>query len=226
MELLSVNVGRRKNVAYAGAPSGGTGIDKRPVRGPVAVAAPGAKGVGGSGMAGDEICDLRHHGGNDQAVYAYAREDLDAWQHTLGRPLPDGAFGENLTTSGVDVSGARIGERWRVGSDLVLEVTSGRIPCRTFQGHLDEKGWVKRFTEEGAPGAYLRVVVPGEIRAGDPIEIVHRPAHEVTVALQFRAVTTEKALLPELLAAGDALHPETAERARKYLAQQGAPASP
>ncbi|MEV0255980.1 MOSC domain-containing protein [Streptomyces sp. NPDC050732] len=225
MELLSVNVGRRKAAEYTGAPSGHTGIDKRPVPGPVRVAAPGAKGVGGSGLAGDEICDLRHHGGNDQAVYAYAREDLDAWERTLGRDLPDGSFGENLTTSGVDVNGAKIGERWRIGAELVLEVTSGRIPCRTFQGHLGEKGWVKRFTEADAPGAYLRVIEPGEIRAGDRIEILHRPAHEVTVGLQYRAVTTDKSLLPRLLAAGDALHPGTAERARRYLAQQAAAAS-
>ncbi|MEU6989911.1 MOSC domain-containing protein [Streptomyces sp. NPDC046465] len=222
MELLSVNVGRRTLVEHAGAPSGSTGIDKRPVRGPVLVTAPGEKGVGGSGLAGDQISDLRHHGGNDQAVYAYAREDLDAWEATLGRPLPDGSFGENLTTSGVDVTGARIGERWQIGSDLVLEVTSGRIPCRTFQGHLDESGWLKRFTEEGVPGAYLRVIVAGEIRAGDAVRIVHRPEHEVTVGLQFRAVTTERSLLPRLLAAGDALHPGTAERARKYLAQHAA----
>ncbi|MFF1376880.1 MOSC domain-containing protein [Streptomyces sp. NPDC058308] len=222
MELLSVNIGRRRVVEYAGSRSGSTGIDKRPVRGPVLVTAPGAKGVGGSGLAGDQISNLRHHGGNDQAVYAYAREDLDAWQETLGRPLPDGSFGENLTMSGVDVTGARIGERWQIGSDLVLEVTSGRIPCRTFQGHLDEPGWVKRFTGEGAPGAYLRVIVAGEIRAGDAVRIVHRPEHEVTVGLQFRAVTTEKSLLPRLLAAGDALHPETTERARRYLAQHAA----
>ncbi|MFH8607689.1 MOSC domain-containing protein [Streptomyces sp. NPDC018029] len=219
MKLLSVNVGRRKPSDHTAAPSGLTGIDKRPVPGPVRVAAPGAKGVGGSGVEGDEISDLRHHGGDDQAVYAYAREDLDAWERTLGRALPDGSFGENLTTSGVDVNGAKIGERWRIGADLVLEVTSGRIPCRTFQGHLGEKGWIKRFTEGDAPGAYLRVIEPGEIRAGDRIEILHRPAHEVTVGLQYRAVTTEKALLPQLLAAGDALHPETAARARKYVAQ-------
>ncbi len=154
-------------------------------------------------------------------MYAYAREDLDAWERKLGRPLPDGSFGENLTTSGLDVSGAKIGERWRIGADLVLEVTSGRIPCRTFQSHLGERGWVKRFTQEGVPGAYFRVIEPGEIKAGDPVEILHRPAHEVTVALQFRAVTTEKTLLPLLLAAGDALHPEEAERARKYVARSG-----
>ncbi|WP_069886497.1 MOSC domain-containing protein [Streptomyces luteocolor] len=218
MELLSVNVGRPKAVEYSDAPAG-TGIDKQPVEGPVRVTAPGPKGVSGSGLAGDAICDLRHHGGDDQAVYAYAREDLDVWERELGRPLSCGVFGENLTTSGVDVNGAKIGERWRIGPDLVLEVTSGRIPCRTFQGHLDEKGWMKRFTRQCAPGAYLRVIEPGEIRAGDTVEIVRRPEHEVTVALYFRAVTTEQELLPRLLAAGDALHPEATERAHTYVAK-------
>ncbi|MCF3123038.1 MOSC domain-containing protein [Streptomyces arenae] len=218
MELLSVNVGRPKAVGYSDAPAG-TGIDKQPVEGPVRVTAPGPKGVSGSGLAGDTICDLRHHGGDDQAVYAYAREDLDAWERELGRTLSCGVFGENLTTSGVDVNGARIGERWRIGPDLVLEVTSSRIPCRTFQGHLDEKGWMKRFTRQCAPGAYLRVIEPGEIRAGDTVEIVRRPEHEVTVALYFRAVTTEQELLPRLLAAGDALHPEATGRAHTYVAK-------
>ncbi|MEV8016623.1 MOSC domain-containing protein [Streptomyces sp. NPDC086554] len=221
MKLLSVNLGRLRAVEYTDAPSGGTGIDKQPADGAVRVTPPGEKGVGGSGLAGDEVCDLRHHGGNDQAVYAFAREDLDQWEHTLGRPLANGGFGENLTTSGLDVSGAKIGERWRVGSHLLLEVTSSRIPCRTFQGHVGEKAWVKRFTQQGAPGAYLRVIEPGEIRGGDAIEIVHRPDHEVTVAFQFRAVTTEKNLLPRLLAAGDALHPESIESARKYVEKYG-----
>lgn len=221
MKLLSVNLGRFKAVEYTDAPSGGTGIDKQPAEGAVRVAAPGAKGVAGSGVAGDEVCDLRHHGGNDQAVYAYAREDLDAWERLLGHPLANGSFGENLTTYGLDVSGAKIGERWRVGPDLLLEVTSGRIPCQTFQGHLGETKWVRRFTRQGAPGAYLRVIEPGEIRGGDPIEVVHRPGHDITVALQFRAVTTERTLLPGLLAAGDALHPEAAETARKYVAKYG-----
>jgi MOSC domain-containing protein YiiM len=221
MKLLSLNIARPRAVPYTDHPEGVTGIDKRPVDGPVRVAAPGPKGVGASGLAGDAVCDLRHHGGNDQAVYAVAREDLDDWGRELGRPLASGAFGENLTTQGLDVSGARIGERWRVGSEVVLEVTCGRIPCRTFQGHLGEQRWVKRFTQKGAPGAYLRVIEPGEIRAGDPIEIVHRPDHEVTVALAFRAETTERTLLPRVLAAGDALHPELLEMAEKYVARQG-----
>ncbi|WP_324789115.1 MOSC domain-containing protein [Streptomyces sp. H51] len=220
MELLSVNVGRARPVPYTDQPQGLTGIDKRPADGPVRVAAPGPKGVGASGLAGDAVCDTRHHGGDHQAVYAVAREDLDGWERELGRSLANGAFGENLTTLGLDVSGALIGERWRIGPEVVLEVTCGRIPCRTFQGHMGEKGWVKRFTLKGAPGAYLRVIHPGEIRAGDPVEIVHRPGHDVTVALQFRAATTERALLPRLLAAVDALHPEAAEAVRKYTARQ------
>ncbi|MFH8731788.1 MULTISPECIES: MOSC domain-containing protein [unclassified Streptomyces] len=221
MKLLSLNVGRPEASEHTDQAEGVTGIDKQAVPGPVRVAAPGPKGVGASGLEGDAVCDMRHHGGDDQAVYAFAREDLDEWQGTLGRDLRNGSFGENLTTEGVDVTGAKIGERWRVGSDLVLEVASGRIPCRTFQGHLGEKGWVKRFTARAAPGAYLRVIEPGAIRAGDTIEIVHRPDHEVTVAFQFRAVTTERELLPRLLVAADALDPEAVETARMYVAKYG-----
>jgi MOSC domain-containing protein YiiM len=222
MRVLTVNLGRPQPVPYTDQPEGVTGIDKKPADGPVRVTAPGPKGAGGSGLAGDAVCELRHHGGDDQAVYAYAREDLDDWERELGRSLANGCFGENLTTDGLDVSGALIGERWRIGARLVLEVTSGRIPCRTFQGHLGERGWVKRFTQKGATGAYLRVIEPGEIRAGDPIEVVHRPDHGVTAAMQFRAVTTERELLPRLLAAGESLHSETLAAARKYAAvQQG-----
>ncbi|MBD3548028.1 MOSC domain-containing protein [Streptomyces sp. JV180] len=222
MKLLTVNTGRPRPSTHTDGPDGLTGIDKRPAQGPVEVRDPGPKGAGGSGLAGDAVCDLRHHGGSDQAVYAYAREDLDAWERELGgRTLANGVFGENFTTLGVDVSGALIGERWQVGTDLVLEVTSGRIPCRTFAGHLGEQGWVRRFTQHGVTGAYLRVVEPGTVRAGDPVEIVHRPDHEVTAALQFRAVTTERTLLPALLAAGDALHPEALRKAREYTARQG-----
>ncbi|MEU6087472.1 MOSC domain-containing protein [Streptomyces sp. NPDC047085] len=220
MKLLSVNLGRPRPVPYTDQAQGVTGIDKQPADGPVRVAAPGPKGVGASGVAGDSVCDLRHHGGDHQAVYAFAREDLDGWERELGRSLPNGRFGENLTTEGLDVSGALIGERWRIGSEVVLEVASGRIPCRTFQGHLGEQGWVRRFTRKGAPGAYLRVIEPGEIQAGDPIEIVRRPDHGVTVEMQFRAVTTERELLPRLLAAAEALDPEALAAARKYVADQ------
>jgi MOSC domain-containing protein YiiM len=220
MKLLSGNGGQARPVPDTSQPEGLTGIDKRPVDGPVTVSAPGPKGTAGSGLAGDAVCDLKHHGGDDQAVYAFAREDLDQWERELGRTLATGCFGENITTGGLDVSGALVGERWRIGPTVVLQVTSGRIPCRTFQGHLGERGWVKRFTRKGATGAYLRVIEPGEIRAGDRVEIVHRPPHGVTAAMEFRATTTERELLPQLLVAAADLHPETLAAARKYIAAQ------
>jgi MOSC domain-containing protein YiiM len=157
---------------------------------------------------------VNHHGGGDQAVYAYAREDLDWWEPELGRPLANGVFGENLTTAGLEVNGALIGERWRAGPDVVLEVSCPRIPCATFQGWLERAGWVKRFTLTARPGAFLRVIEPGEIRAGDRVEIVHRPGHDVTVALAFRAMTLEPELLARLLVA-DALPEEGKELARR-----------
>ncbi|MFG3504618.1 MOSC domain-containing protein [Streptomyces sp. NPDC047821] len=222
MRVLTVNVGRPKAVGYSDSASGTTGIDKRPAEGPVRVADPGPKGEGGSGVAGDAVCDLRHHGGTHQAVYAFAREDLDHWEAELGRPLANGSFGENLTTAGYDVNGALIGERWRVGS-AVLEVASGRVPCRTFASWLEQKGWVRRFTAHAAPGAYLRVVEAGEIRAGDGIEVVHRPDHEVTVAFAFRAFTLRRELLPRTLAAGEALDPDVREAALAYAARATRP---
>ncbi|MEV7373489.1 MOSC domain-containing protein [Streptomyces sp. NPDC090301] len=217
MTLLSVNVGRAKAVDYTEAASGLTAIDKRPVEGPVRIEAPGAPGVGKSGLAGDTVCDLRFHGGDDRAAYAFAREDLDRWESELGRPLANGCFGENLTTRDLDVNGALIGERWRIGEEVVLEVTGGRIPCRTFAGFLEEKGWVKRFTRsEAGPGALLRVIVPGEIRAGDPITVVHRPDHDITVALLHRAATTERTLLPRTLVAAEWMESGLLALARQY----------
>ncbi|OEU85284.1 sulfurase [Streptomyces abyssalis] len=214
MNLLSVNVAKPLRApSYTDAPGSLTGIDKRPASGPVGVSAPGPKGTGGSALADDTIGDMRHHGGDHQAVYAYAREDLDGWARELGRDLDPGCFGENLTTEGLDVNGARIGERWLIGDQVVLEVTAPRIPCRTFAGWLDERGWVKRFTERALPGAYLRVVQPGAVCAGDGVVIVHRPDHEVTVSFLFRALTREPELLPRVLAAGDALHPEARGKA-------------
>jgi MOSC domain-containing protein YiiM len=205
--VLSVNMGSAMPSPHSAI--GVTGIDKRPVQGRVAVRDPGPKGRGASGLAGDSVADLRNHGGSDQAVYAYAREDLDTWQVALGRPLQNGAFGENLTVEGLDLAQARVGERWRVGAALVLEVAAPRIPCRTFAGWLGERGWERRFTRRGASGAYLRVIAPGDVCASDPIEVVLRPPHDVTIGLMFRALTTEPALLPRLLAAGEALPQET-----------------
>lgn len=179
-----------------------TAIDKRPV--------PGRITVRRLGVEGDRQYDTRHHGGPDQAVYAYAGEDLDCWAGELGRELRPGAFGENLSTEGVDVTGAVIGERWRIGAQgsvsgemsdhadefdgvgrsggsggVVVEVTMPRIPCATFQGFMGEPRWVKRFFAHGAPGAYLRVLAEGTVAAGDSIEVHDRPAHGVTIGEVF-----------------------------------------
>jgi MOSC domain-containing protein YiiM len=212
--VLSVNLGRAQPTAHSSVRV--TAIDKRPVDGPIDVRAPGAKRGGlGSGLVGDDVCDHRYHGGDDQAVYAFAREDLDRWAEVLGRPLGNGCFGENLTTTGLDVTGARIGERWRIGPGLVLEVSSPRIPCRTFAGWLGAHGWIKRFTQAARPGAYLRVVEPGRVQRGDAIDIVDRPQHEVTIGVVFRALTREPLLLEAVLAAGALPEADRADAQRK-----------
>lgn len=181
-----------------------TAIGRRPVEGPVMVRAPGTL-RGHSGLEGDVIGDHKHHGGDAQAVYAFAREDLDRWELSLGRPLPDGIFGENLTTLGLRPEQALIGERWLVGEDLLLQVTSPRTPCKVFATWLEERGWIRRFTADGRPGAYLSVLSPGPVKAGDRVRVVHRPAHEVTVAKALAAFTTKPGTLRDLLAAGDDL---------------------
>jgi MOSC domain-containing protein YiiM len=166
-----------------------SGIDKRPVAGRVAVRP--------LGLDGDVQVNRRYHGGEGQAVYAYAQEDADWWKSELGRELPAGRFGENLRTAGLDLTGAVLGERWQVGTAL-LEVSSCRIPCANFERFWGVPRLVKRFTAHGASGAYLRVLEPGEVGAGDPVTVVHRPDHGVTTGLLFRAYTTAKARLPEV----------------------------
>jgi MOSC domain-containing protein YiiM len=204
--IASVNVAAVL-VSSAAADSGRTGIDKRAVDGRVALR--------DDHVAGDHIADTPHHGGYDQAVYAYAREDAAWWAAELGRDLLPGSFGENLSTEGVDVTGAVIGERWAVGSAL-LEVSSPRIPCRTFAGFWDVHDLVKRFTVRAWPGAYLRIVAEGDVAAGDPIEIVHRPAHGVTIGEVFRCFTGERELAPRL-ATADELPERYRDRIRTWL---------
>src|SRR3954447_13694193 len=153
-----------------------TAIDKR--------ARDGRLEVGVEGFALDTQVDRRYHGGEQQALYAYADEDAAWWAAELDREITPGLFGENLRTTGIDVSGAEIGERWRIGEGpdaVVLEVTMPRTPCMTFQKRMALRGWIKRFTRAGLLGAYLRVVVPGTIAAGDPVTVVARPGHGVRV---------------------------------------------
>ncbi|TCC31070.1 MOSC domain-containing protein [Kribbella speibonae] len=199
-KLLSLNIADPRSPKQTNARR--TAIGKRPVAHRLAVTPPaprGAPGSSGSGLAGDWTADLRNHGGPDQAICAYGREDLDLWQRQLGRTLPNGSFGENLTIEGLAVSDALIGERWRIGDLLVLEISATRMPCRGFAEWIGEAEWVKRFTHQGLPGAYLRVITPGEITAGDRIEVIHRPTHGITSAVAFRALTGDRDLLPRLI---------------------------
>jgi MOSC domain-containing protein YiiM len=218
-KVLSVNVARVRTNPDPRAVSNATGIDKVAATEPVMVRAPGPMHGGlGSGLVGDTIGNPKFHGGDDQAVYVYAREDLDGWESQLRRELTNGMFGENLTTSGIEVTAARIGERWRVGTDgLILEVSAPRTPCRTFQAFLNLSHWIKTFVQAGIPGAYFRVIEPGSVRAGDAITIDYRPDHEVTIGLVFRARMTEPELLPQVLVA-DALSAELKDYARRRVA--------
>ena len=186
---MSVNVARVRANPDLRAQSKLTGIDKVAATEPVMVRAPGSMHGGlGSGLVGDTIGNHKVHGGDDQAVYAYAREDL---------------------------------ERWRIGTEgLVLEVSAPRTPCRTFAAFLHLNQWIKTFTQAGKPGAYLRVISPGAVRAGDPIAIDYRPDHDVTIGLVFRARMTEPELLPRLLVA-DALSAELKSYARRRVASSG-----
>ena len=194
-----------------------TAIDKRPVAGPVACHR--------LGIAGDTQVDVQHHGGVDQAVYAYAREDSDWWAGELAREIPPGVFGENLATEGVDVTGAVIGARWQVGEPGVgpiLKVRSPRVPCRTFQAWSKEPHWVKRFTDHGAPGAYLAVEVEGVISAGDAVEVLSAPAHGVTIGEVFAKRRGDLARLRLLVESDDDLDPVLRAEVEKTLELAGA----
>jgi MOSC domain-containing protein YiiM len=192
--VVSVNVGRVVEAAWAGRPRR-TAIEKRPVAGPVRVHT--------LGLDGDEIGDTRFHGGTHQAVYAFASEDLAHWSGLLGRPLRPGLFAENLTTAGMDLNQAVLGEHWRVGTALLSPVDV-RTPCNTFRTWMDRQGldatsWVKRFAAEARPGPYLRVLEQGVVEAGDPVVVEHRPDHGVTVETMFAALMSDPSRLPELL---------------------------
>ncbi len=198
--VRSVNVGSAE--AIEGGKGIPTGIGKRPVE-TLEIRDPGPKHGGlGSGVVGDFIGDVAHHGGNGQAVYAVAREELDWWGRELGRDLPDGLFGENLTIEGMDVDDAVLGERWAVGDEVVLEVSGPRIPCQTFAARMAEPHWVKRFAARARSGAYLSVVTPGTVRRGDGIRVVSRPDHGIDVPTTFRAFMGDRAAVARILGAG------------------------
>ncbi|MBS4751243.1 MOSC domain-containing protein [Nocardioides sp. zg-ZUI104] len=214
--VLTVSVGRPQAKEWAGL--GSTAIDKR--------AADGRVRVGELGLTGDEVGDVVHHGGREQAVHAYAREDLDFWEAELGRPIRDGLFGENLTTRGIDLNALEIGARLRVGDDgVLLEVSYVRTPCNDFKGWMGETGydataWVKRYAQALRPGPYFRVLAVGTVGAGDAIEVVQRPAHGITVRDMFVALNLDRSRLPELLAV-EGLTPKARRKAEDFLASRG-----
>jgi MOSC domain-containing protein YiiM len=184
--LASVNVGRPAQVSVRRGRPVYSAIAKAPVEGRVRVA--------GVNVEGDQQADLRVHGGPDKAVYAYAAEDTAWWQQELGRPLGPGMFGENLTVEGVDVTGAVVGERWRVGT-VELEVCQPRQPCFKLGLRFGDPRMLRRFALASRPGAYLRIVAEGELGEGDVLEVGPRPAHGVTVGLVADAILLDHALL-------------------------------
>ena len=184
-----------------------TGIWKRPVEGRVPV-----RGVN---VAGDDQGDRSVHGGPDKAVYAYAREDTDWWERELGKELPHGVFGENLTLRGVDVTGALIGERWRIGS-VLLEVSEPRFPCWKLGLRFGDPKMLKRFAAARRPGAYLRIAEEGELGGADEVVVVARPAHDLTIAAFAHAYLEDHSQLPRLLI------PEVSEAWRDWVRDRAA----
>lgn len=170
MRLVSVNVGRAEHIPGHTA---ATGINKRPVAGPVR--------IGPYGLEHDAVMDTKHHGGLDQAVYLYGEPDYEYWAAELGRPLPPGLFGENLTVAGLESGRINIGDRLQVG-EVLLEVTSPRNPCSTFQAQMaGERHWVKRFMKAQRLGIYARVLEPGMVEAGMPVRFTPFAGEAISV---------------------------------------------
>jgi MOSC domain-containing protein YiiM len=206
-----VNIARARLLMMGTGPQK-TGIFKQPVAGRVELR--------DDAVAGDRVVDTAVHGGYDKAVYAYAAEDYDWWMEQLGRELPRGWFGENLTTVGVAIADAAIGERWRVGTAL-LEVSEPRQPCSTLGAKMGDQRFVKAFARALRLGTYLRIIEPGDVGAGDPIEIVERPGHGITIGLLSRVLFEDSTLGPRILAA-DKLTDGWRARGEKLAARAGA----
>lgn len=190
--VLSVNVGMPRDV-NTGRRTVRTAIWKDPVEGRVAV-----RGVN---LDGDDQADRTVHGGSDKAVYAYAHEETLIWQRELGRDLGNAPFGENLTTEGIDVSGALLGERWRIGTTL-LEAVQPRLPCFKLGLRIGDPGFPRQFARASRPGAYLRIIKPGHVEAGDAIEVdlSNLPDHGVTMRTVSDAILLDHHLIPQVLA--------------------------
>ena len=188
-KLLSVNVTAIIHHEDWAGSVGKTGIDKRSILGRVAIE--------NDGVEGDSVLDTKNHGGKDQAVYAYAREDANWWEKEIGLAIENGKFGENLTTIGVDVTNAVIGEIWKIGT-TTLQVTMPRIPCKVFEGFWQRPSLIKEFTQAQRPGAYLRILEEGYLSAEDEIEIQSIPKHGITIKDLFAAKSGERSKIKDI----------------------------
>jgi MOSC domain-containing protein YiiM len=211
--VRAVCVGSAQTYRFSPEREEASAIDKRSVDGVVP--------VGAEGLEGDTQVDRRFHGGIERAVYAYAQADADHWIAVLQREVPPGLLGENLRIDGLDVSGAHVGERWRSSRGLLLEVTAPRMPCRTLQGFLDVADMIARFNSAGRPGAYLRVIEPGEVAAGDRITVERgadaEAAPSVATVMAWRHGSPSTAQLRTLVAL-DALAADLRRWAEETLA--------
>ena len=188
-KVRSINIASTSQAQSWSGSGNRTGINKQSVQGLIH--------FGPEGVVGDTVVDRKHHGGYDKAVYAYAVEDAKWWSEKLGREILPGAFGENLTTEGIDVTNAVIGERWLIG-DLLLEVAEPRIPCSVFAGFWDRRTLIKEFTEANRSGAYLRIIDEAMIEKGTAISIVSRPEHGITIADVFAARSGERSKIAQI----------------------------
>lgn len=204
-KVLSVNITAVVHEGGWTGDKGKTGIDKRSVSVPVTLA--------DNEVKGDVVADQKNHGGYDQAVYAYSREDAEWWERELGISIANGKFGENLTTQGIEVSGAVIGERWHIGS-TIIEVAQPRTPCRVFAGFWERPNLIKEFTEAGRPGAYLRIIQAGQVQQDDEIVLRGRPSHGITVVELFTARGEDRFRIFEILAG-----PESSDSVRQWASK-------
>ena len=184
--LVSVNRGKPELIP---AKSKLTGIFKRPVEGRVHIDA--------QGLADDSILDRRHHGGVDQAIYAYFADDYFWWANELGVAIEPGTFGENLTISGIEGRAVAVGDRLAMG-DVVLEVTSHRTPCSVFSARMGDPKFAKRFHKSGRSGAYCRVIAPGTVEAGMDITYMPYAGERFSVA-ELMALDGVRDIDPDIL---------------------------
>ena len=187
--VLSINITSIVHQGEWTGSEGRTGIDKRSVAGAIEFK--------NNGVVGDRVIDTNVHGGYEQAVYAYAREDAQWWEREINEEIPAGRFGENLTTEGIDVNAALVGEQWKIGS-VILEVSQPRIPCRVFASFWKRATLIKDFTQAGRPGTYLRIIQEGTAQAGDAIEVIFKPDHTISISDLFAAKSGERSKINEI----------------------------